>query len=76
MNRTRKYETGNSVLRVTGIAWQGFRAKHEYSIPFAFQLVTMADAKKLAGDFQSLERAEIVTTRKEVKETVTTKRIG
>lgn len=74
--KTNNYILEIPKLEVRGTAWGGFEAEHSYTLrsnePYP---TTLAEAKRIAGDFQSLSSAKVVITTKEVKETVVTKRL-
>jgi len=67
---TEDYSTESRELVVTGRLWCGATSRHEYSLTDAQHPVTLADAKRIAGDFESLEKARIRVTRRTVSETV------
>ena len=48
-------------LRVTGRLWCGSECEHEYPLKEGQAVKTMAEAKRIAGDFESLESAEVET---------------
>ena len=63
-------------IHVVGLLWQGDELEHTYSLlPFSWTgsqrpadkpcPQTLAEAKRLAGDFQSLSCAEVETTETE-----------
>lgn len=70
------YITEGSSLHVKGRIWQGQKAEHEYPLNNLGTIpTTLAQAKSMAGDFESLESAKVVTVRREVTETKTTRRL-
>jgi hypothetical protein len=56
-------------LNVTGTLWCGAEANYSYKLPDnpARHPKTIAEAKPLCGDFQSLDTAEIVTIHKTIE---------
>ena len=74
--KTNNYIVEIPKLEVKGHTWGGFAAEHSYVLPLnSIHPKTLAEAKRIAGDFESLTSARIVITTKEVKETVVTKRL-
>lgn len=75
MTKKNAYTTTQKVLKVKGLAWAGFKAEHEYQLSAvngkAYEPTTLQEAERLAGDFQRLDSATVVTITKEVKETQT-----
>lgn len=61
------------VLRVVGTLWSGARATHEYTLKEDQNPASLADAKRIAGDFESLSTARIYSTRREGIETLASK---
>ena len=48
-------------LVVRGVTWGGFRADHEYNLANdEVSALTMNDAKRIAGDFETLSDAVII----------------
>lgn len=68
---TESYTTETRELVVTGHIWSGHKSRMEYTLKDDQKPVTLADAKRIAGDFESLEKARIRTIHREIKETVT-----
>lgn len=66
--KTRTFKTSGAILRVSGNIWQGHRCEHEYSLDNKPHPKTLAEAKAIAGDFASLDKAQIVLTEREVTE--------
>ncbi len=69
------YTTSRTVLHVTGFLWSGPKCSHEYLIKGDIAFADLAEACRATGDFESLTSAKLVTTVKEVTETVTTRKI-
>ena len=57
-------------LEVEGYTWSGYKCKRYYSVNAANPPQTLRDAKQIAGDFESLTSANVITV-----ETVTTRKI-
>lgn len=68
--KTENYIETHSHLDVIGTLWCGRDAEHSYPLSGLTHPKTMAEAKRIAGDFSDLETAEVVTVTREVKETV------
>ena len=66
--KTQNYTTQTRILKVSGRIWQGCKCKHEYPIIAETMLATLKEARRIAGDFQSLDSARIVTIEKTVCE--------
>lgn len=60
-------------LKVEGQTWGGVEGTHEYNLRDNPAPTTMKEALYIAGDFQSLTKATIVTISKKVSEEVKTK---
>lgn len=82
MKTTRTYRTNRSVLRVTGLLWSGPKTSSEYPLHVIGQPKlegvpprNLAEARLIAGDFESLTSAKLVTTIYDVAETVITKKL-
>lgn len=71
--KTETYTTIRRVLRVRGFIWSGGKCEHEYPLNDSQQPDTLQDAKRIAGDFESLTSATIETVEREVKKTTTRK---
>ena len=65
---TTEYET--RVLFVEGALWCGQRGSMGYPIDSDTCPRTGADAKRIAGDFDRITKAEVVTTKRKVTEFV------
>ena len=63
------------VLEVEGYIWAGGKAKYAYSIDANKPPKTYQDCKRIAGDFESLTSAKVITCVTVSKMTVTTKAI-
>jgi hypothetical protein len=48
-------------LKVTGTVWAGYKSEYEYSLTDRSLPRTKAEALKIAGDFESIKTASIVT---------------
>lgn len=59
-------------LHVTGWLWCGRQAEHEYPLDDAQRITSIRDAQRIAGDFESLSSAEIITTDRLIVEQVAT----
>lgn len=71
-----RYNTKSITLHVEGWIWQGQKCRHRYPIPERQEVPTTLDeARRIAGDFESLTKAKVVTTFREIKETVTTQQL-
>lgn len=64
------------VLRVTGWLWSGAQCDHEYPLDDSQRVTSLRDAKRIAGDFESLSSAEIITTDRLVVEQVATEALA
>jgi hypothetical protein len=72
MTKKDTYTTTQKVLKVKGFTWGGFKAEHEYTLKSSDKApTTLLEAKRLAGDFESLDSATVVIITKEIKETTT-----
>lgn len=65
-----EYITETRVLVVSGRLWCGAKCRHEYPLTLSQNPVTLTDARRIAGDFESVEKARIRTTLREITETV------
>ncbi len=74
--KNNRYSTIDCELHVTGHLWSGPKASHVYRIDSENSIPkSMADAKRIAGDFESLETAKIIITEQEISETTQTRRL-
>jgi hypothetical protein len=73
--KTSHYFTKSRILRVTGNLWSGSRCAHEYALKDGENPTTIREAKRFAGDFESLEHAQIVITEAEITERTKTVRL-
>ena len=64
------YTTETAVLAVEGTLWCGQPdTYHEYPLPvLSDHPETLADAKRIAGDFAELDSAKIILTKRHVRE--------
>ena len=66
------YTITQRVLKVKGFTWGGNEAEHEYRLGIDdTEPTTLLEAERIAGDFESLDSATVVTVTKEIKETKT-----
>lgn len=68
------YRTTLKQLFVVGHMWGGGKGSHTYDVSLRADMdtpTTLRAAKLIAGDFESLESATLVTTVREIEETVT-----
>lgn len=74
-NLTRdRYSTTTKQLLVVGRMWGGGKGSHTYDVSLRAVMdipTTLRGANLLAGDFESLESATLVTTEREIDETIT-----
>ena len=59
-----------NTLEVSGKLWSGATCNHTYVLTAKPLPTTMAEARKLAGDFESLKTAKVITTVQEISEVV------
>ncbi len=69
--KTNKYTTTETVLRVVGHLWGGGQCDHEYSLRDRPEPKTLAEAKRIAGDFESLSKAVVISTKRTITEQTT-----
>lgn len=76
------YNTETTSLFVEGTLWSGGKCRHEYALHVIGQPkregvapTNLAEIKAIAGDFAEIARAKLVTLRREVVETRTTKKL-
>lgn len=70
------YATESRELRVTGTLWGGAECEHSYPVPEGREPATLAEAKRLAPDFSSLESARLVTIKRRIVGTITEKELS
>lgn len=74
--KTDKRSTTSTHLHVKGILWCGKKSSYDYPLdnndPSRRVPNTMEQARRIAGDFQSLDSAEVVVTESEITTTRTT----
>lgn len=68
-NMPETYSTEMRELIVTGHLWDGHKTRVEYTLKDGQNPVTIADAKRIAGDFASIEKARIRIVRRQISET-------
>ena len=69
-----KYIETTRQLHVTGYLWGGGKGLYNYTVKDPAP-TTLIEANKIAGDFESLITAKIITIHREVTETVMTKHL-
>jgi len=65
------YGTLTCELEVEGTLWGTGKVKHVYDMAGKQIPANLKEAKKIAGDFESLDRATLITTAKKIKATTT-----
>ena len=70
-----KYTTTTRLLHVEGRLWCGSRSKWERELGDASKPETLADAKRLALDFESVETASVTTITRKIDESIRHKRL-
>lgn len=73
--KTTQYSTEGRTLHVTGSLWSGDKCKHSYALKDGQQVNTLADAKRVAGDFESIKSARVETVTRQVTETTRAQRL-
>jgi hypothetical protein len=66
----RTFTTKTIELHVKGRIWAGSLCEHVYTLTNGIIPTTLSEAKKIAGDFEFLSKATLVTTTQEVKEKI------